>query len=94
VKYDVVMGRSSTHNELICKFGSASLIMKNDFAPSCVYHFVGFPFPLPIRTSAGFPVIGRSARTLTHILQFLRNCPLIAFLLIVDRVNAYCRGCF
>jgi hypothetical protein len=45
------MGRSSTHNELICKFGSASLIMKNGFAPSCVYHF--------------------------------------AFLLIVDRANAY-----
>jgi hypothetical protein len=39
VKYDVVMGRSSTHNELICKFGSASLIMKNDFAPFCVRHF-------------------------------------------------------
>jgi hypothetical protein len=34
VKYDVVMGRSSTHNELICKFGNASLIMKNEFAPS------------------------------------------------------------
>ena len=39
---------------------------------------VGFPFPLPILTSVGFPVIGRSARTLTHILPFLRNCPLIA----------------
>ncbi|GJY21700.1 reverse transcriptase domain-containing protein, partial [Tanacetum coccineum] len=26
----------------------------------------GFPFPLPILTSVGFPVIGRSARTLTH----------------------------
>lgn len=39
---------------------------------------VGLPFPLPIRTSIGFPVIGRSARTLTHILAFLRNCPLIA----------------
>jgi hypothetical protein len=39
VKYDVVMGRASTHNELICKFGSTSLIMKNDFAPSCMYHF-------------------------------------------------------
>jgi len=37
-----------------------------------------FPFPLPILTSVGFPVIGRSARTLTHILPFLRNCPLIA----------------
>jgi hypothetical protein len=33
------MGRTSTHNELICKFGSASLIMKNDFAPFCVHHF-------------------------------------------------------
>ena len=39
---------------------------------------VGFPFPLPILTSMGFPIIGRSARTLTHILPFLRNCPLIA----------------
>ena len=39
---------------------------------------VGFPFPLPILTSVGFPVIGRSARTLTHILPFLRDCPLIA----------------
>ncbi|GFZ08868.1 hypothetical protein Acr_20g0006760 [Actinidia rufa] len=28
---------------------------------------VGFPFPLPILTSVGFPVIGRSARTLTPI---------------------------
>jgi hypothetical protein len=56
VKCNVVVGKASAHNELICKFGSASRIMKNDFAPSCVYHF--------------------------------------AFLLIVDRVNAYCRGCF
>ena len=44
---------------------------------------VGFPFPLPILTSVGFPVIGRSARTLTHILLFLRliarwNCPIVA----------------
>jgi hypothetical protein len=39
VKYDVVMGRISTHKELICKFGSASLIMKNDFALFCVHHF-------------------------------------------------------
>lgn len=39
---------------------------------------VGFPFPLPILISVGFPVIGRSAKTLTHILPFLRNCPIIA----------------
>jgi hypothetical protein len=32
VKYSVVVGRSSTHNELICKFGYASLIMKSGFA--------------------------------------------------------------
>jgi hypothetical protein len=32
VKYSVVVGRSSTHNELVCKFGNASLIMKSDFA--------------------------------------------------------------
>jgi hypothetical protein len=32
VKYSVVVGRSSTHNELICKFGNASLIMKSGFA--------------------------------------------------------------
>jgi len=38
---------------------------------------VGFPFPFPILTSAGFPVIGRSARSLTHILPFLRNFPCI-----------------
>jgi hypothetical protein len=56
VKYDVVVGKVSAHNELICKFSDASRIMKNDFAPSCVYHF--------------------------------------AFLPIVDRVNAYYRGCF
>jgi hypothetical protein len=56
VKCNVVVGKASAHNELICKFGSASRVMKNDFAPSCVYHF--------------------------------------AFLVIVNRVNAYCRGYF
>ena len=39
---------------------------------------VGFPFPLPILTSVGFSVRGRSAKTLTQILAFLQNCPLIA----------------
>jgi hypothetical protein len=38
VKYSVVVGRSSTHNELICKFGSTSRIMKNDFDSSRAYH--------------------------------------------------------
>ena len=32
MKYSIVVGRSSTHNELVYKFGNASLIMKSDFA--------------------------------------------------------------
>jgi hypothetical protein len=32
MKCNVVVGKASAHNELICKFSSASL-MKNDFAP-------------------------------------------------------------
>jgi hypothetical protein len=52
VKYDVVMGRSSTHNELICKFGGASLIMKNDFAPSCVYPFAFLSIVLMLTADA------------------------------------------
>lgn len=39
---------------------------------------IRFPFPLPILTFVGFPVIGRFARTLTHILPFPLNCPIIA----------------
>ena len=31
---------------------------------------IRFPFPLPILTFVGFLVIGRFARTLTHILAF------------------------
>jgi hypothetical protein len=38
VKCNVVVGRSSTHNELICKFCSFPF-MKNDFVSSCVKYF-------------------------------------------------------
>jgi hypothetical protein len=38
VKCNVVVGRSSTHNELICKFCSFPF-MKNDFVSSCVNYF-------------------------------------------------------
>jgi hypothetical protein len=38
VKYNVVVGRSSTHNELICKF-CIFPFMKNDFVFSCVNYF-------------------------------------------------------
>jgi hypothetical protein len=39
VKYDVVVGRTSAHNELICKFGNGSPFVMKDFVQLCVHHF-------------------------------------------------------